>query len=227
MIRVVVVDDEALVRSGFELILNASDGIQVVATAEGSQAADVIRREHPDVVLLDIRMPDVDGLTVLREIQTLPEPPTVAMLTTFDTDEYILTALRSGAAGFLLKDTEPEQLAHLVRTLAAGGVVMSPKASRALLRGHPGAAAPQVAEDVARVNLLTDRERDVLVLIAEGLSNADIGTRIHLSAGTVKDHVSSILTKLRVAGRVQAALLAERAGLLANDGADTARGNAG
>jgi DNA-binding NarL/FixJ family response regulator len=195
-----------------------------VATAEGAQAADVIRRQHPDVVLLDIRMPDVDGLTVLREIQTLPEPPTVAMLTTFDTDEYILTALRSGAAGFLLKDTEPEQLAHLVRTLAAGGVVLSPKASRALLRGHPGPGAPQDA-DVARVKLLSDRERDVLVLIAEGLSNADIGARIHLSAGTVKDHVSSILTKLRVAGRVQAALLAERAGLLSGDGADTARGS--
>ncbi|MFI9210134.1 response regulator [Streptomyces sp. NPDC053253] len=195
------------------MILNASDDIEVVATAEGTQAADVIRRERPDVVLLDIRMPDVDGLTVLRKIQELAAPPHVAMLTTFDTDEYILTALRSGAAGFLLKDTEPEQLAQLVRTLAAGGVVMSPKASRALLRGHPGAGAPQDAE-VARVNLLSDRERAVLVLVAEGLSNAEIGTRIHLSAGTVKDHVSSILNKLRVASRVQAALLAERAGLL-------------
>lgn len=215
-------DDEALVRSGFQMILNASDGIRVVATAEGAQAADVIRREMPDVVLLDIRMPDVDGLTVLRQIQALPEPPHVAMLTTFDTDEYILTALRSGAAGFLLKDTEPEQLAHLVRTLAAGGVVMSPKATRALLRGHPGAGAPQDA-DVARVGLLSDRERDVLVLVAEGLSNADIGTRIHLSAGTVKDHVSSILTKLRVSSRVQAALLAERAGVLSKNGDDTAR----
>jgi len=223
VIRVVVVDDEALVRSGFELILNASDGIQVVATAQGAQAVDAVRRERPDVVLLDVRMPDVDGLTVLREIQTLPEPPTVAMLTTFDTDEYILTALRSGAAGFLLKDTEPEQLAQLVRTLPAGGVVMSPKASRALLRGHPGADTAQDA-DVARVNLLSDRERDVLVLIAEGLSNADIGARIHLSAGTVKDHVSSILTKLRVSSRVQAALLAERAGLLSDIGADPARG---
>ncbi|MGW2570015.1 response regulator [Streptomyces sp. NPDC001537] len=219
-----VVDDEALVRSGFELILNASDGIRVAATAEGAQAVDVIRRELPDVVLLDIRMPDVDGLTVLSKIQTLPEPPTVAMLTTFDTDEYILTALQSGAAGFLLKDTEPEQLAHLVRTLAAGGVVLSPKASRALLRSHPGAGAPQDA-DVARVHQLTDRERDVLVLIAEGLSNADIGTRIHLSAGTVKDHVSSILTKLRVSSRVQAALLAERAGLLSDGRADAARDN--
>ncbi|MFF9020262.1 response regulator [Streptomyces eurythermus] len=213
MIRVVVVDDEALVRSGFELILNAADGIEVVATAEGAQAADVIRREQPDVALLDIRMPDVDGLTVLRRIQELPAPPQVAMLTTFDTDEYILTALRLGASGFLLKDTEPEHLAQLVRTLAAGGVVMSPKASRALLRSLPGAGGTQDA-DVARVDLLSDRERDVLVLIAEGLSNADIGTRIHLSAGTVKDHVSSILTKLRVSSRVQAALLAERAGLL-------------
>ncbi|MGW6568418.1 response regulator [Streptomyces sp. NPDC054975] len=223
MIRVVVVDDEALVRSGFQMILNASDGIEVVATAEGAQATDVIRREVPDVVLLDIRMPDVDGLTVLRQIQELPAPPHVAMLTTFDTDEYILTALRSGACGFLLKDTEPEQLAQLVRTLAAGGVVMSPKASRALLRSHPGAAAPQDA-DVSRVGLLSDRERDVLVLIAEGLSNADIGTRIHLSQGTVKDHVSSILTKLRVTSRVQAALLAERAGLLTHND-DTARDN--
>lgn len=224
MIRVVVVDDEALVRSGFQMILNASEGIRVVATAEGAQAADVIRREMPDVVLLDVRMPDVDGLTVLQQIQTLPEPPHVAMLTTFDTDEYILTALRSGAAGFLLKDTEPEQLAQLVRTLAAGGVVMSPKASRALLRGHPGAGAPQDA-DVARVGLLSDRERDVLALVAEGLSNADIGTRIHLSAGTVKDHVSSILTKLRVSSRVQAALLAERAGLLGRNGDDAVRDN--
>ncbi|MFF9730669.1 response regulator [Streptomyces albidoflavus] len=206
------------------MILNASEGIRVVATAEGAQAADVIRREMPDVVLLDIRMPDVDGLTVLQQIQTLSEPPHVAMLTTFDTDEYILTALRSGAAGFLLKDTEPEQLAQLVRTLAAGGVVMSPEASRALLRGHPGAGAPQDA-NVVRVGLLSDRERDVLALVAEGLSNADIGTRIHLSAGTVKDHVSSILTKLRVSSRVQAALLAERAGLLGRNGDDAVRDN--
>lgn len=213
MIRVLVVDDEALVRSGFELILNASDDIQVVATSIGRDAVDTVRREHPDVVLLDIRMPDVDGLEALRELRTLPEGPVVAMLTTFDTDEYILTALRSGAAGFLLKDTEPGQLPQLVRTLAAGGVVLSPKASRALLHDHPEQGGIDDAE-AARVNRLTDRERDVLVLIAEGLSNADIGARIHLSAGTVKDHVSAILTKLRVASRVQAALLAQRAGLL-------------
>lgn len=213
VIRVMVVDDEALVRSGFELILSAADDIEVVATTAGAAAVDTVRAEGPDVVLLDIRMPDVDGLTVLRQLRALPEPPVVAMLTTFDADEYILTALRSGAAGFLLKDTEPDQLAQLVRTLAAGGVVMSPKASRAVWQSHPGAAVVD-DEDATRVGRLTEREREVLVLIAEGLSNAEIGTRIHLSAGTVKDHVSAILTKLRVGSRVQAALLAQRAGLL-------------
>jgi DNA-binding NarL/FixJ family response regulator len=213
VIRVVVVDDEALVRSGFRLILNAADDIEVVATATGAEAVEAVEREGPDVVLLDIRMPDVDGLTVLRRVRELPEPPVVAMLTTFDADEYILTALRTGAAGFLLKDTEPDQLAQLVRTLAAGGVVLSPKASRAVWQSHPGAAAVDDAE-AARVGRLSEREREVLVLIAEGLSNADIGARIHLSAGTVKDHVSAILTKLRVGSRVQAALLAQRAGLL-------------
>ncbi|ULR54320.1 response regulator [Streptomyces deccanensis] len=208
-----VVDDEALVRSGFKLILSAAQDIEVVATATGADAVETVRREAPDVVLLDIRMPDVDGLTVLRELRALPEPPVVAMLTTFDADEYILTALRSGAAGFLLKDTEPEQLAQLVRTLTAGGVVMSPKASRAVWQSHPGGQAVDDLE-AARVGRLTGREREVLVLIAEGLSNADIGARVHLSAGTVKDHVSAILGKLRVSSRVQAALLAQRAGLL-------------
>lgn len=213
MIRVVVVDDEALVRSGFELILNAADDVRVVATASGGDALDAVRRELPDVVLLDIRMPDVDGLTVLRGIRAMPDPPAVAMLTTFDTDEYVLTALRSGAAGFLLKDTDPTHLAQAVRTLAADGIVMSPKASRALLGSYPDDSSAAEA-DAARIAKLTSREREVLVLIAEGLSNGDIGLRIHLSAGTVKDHVSAILTKLRVGSRIQAALIAQRAGLL-------------
>ncbi|WP_037685875.1 response regulator [Streptomyces aureocirculatus] len=219
MIRVVVVDDEALVRSGFEMILNSAEDIQVVATANGADAVDTVRREGPDVLLLDIRMPDVDGLTVLRSVRALPQRPAVAMLTTFDTDEYVLTALRRGAAGFLLKDTDPTLLAQLVRTLAAGGVVMSPKASHAVLRGHPAAAAA-ADQGVARIKDLTDRERQVLLLIAEGLSNGEIGTRIHLSAGTTKDHVSAILAKLRVSSRVQAALLAQRAGLLADRGGE-------
>ncbi|MFI2205482.1 response regulator [Streptomyces sp. NPDC020192] len=217
VIRVVVVDDEALVRSGFQLILNAADDIEVVATVSGADAVARVREERPDVVLLDIRMPDVDGLTVLREVRTLPDVPVVAMLTTFDTDEYVLAALRHGAAGFLLKDTEPEQLAQMVRTLAAGGVVMSPKASRTLLLGHPGTEAVD-AEEAARVERLTAREREVLMLVAEGLSNIDIGTRLHLSAGTVKDHVSAIFAKLRVTSRIQAALLAQRARLLDEQG---------
>ncbi|WP_394427789.1 response regulator [Streptomyces sp. SGAir0957] len=214
MIRTVVVDDEALVRSGFRLILNAADDIEVVATATGGQALAAVREHGPDVVLLDIRMPDVDGLTILRELCALPAPkrPAVAMLTTFDTDEYVLRALDTGAAGFLLKDTEPAQLAQAVRMLASGGVVMSPKATRSLLSRHPGAGRTDQA--IARVERLSERERDVLVLIAEGLSNAEIGDRLHLSSGTVKDHVSAILAKLRVDGRVQAALLAQRAGLL-------------
>ncbi|OKI41317.1 DNA-binding response regulator [Streptomyces sp. TSRI0281] len=207
-----VVDDEALIRSGFELILNAVGGIEVVATCGGGQAVDTMRRARPDVVLLDIRMPDTDGLAVLREIRSMAEPPVVAMLTTFDSDEYVMKALRSGAAGFILKDTEPEQLGQLVRTLAAGGVVLSPKASSAIVHAMPKESSTD--EDMPRLLLLTDREREVLLLVAEGLSNADIGARVHLSASTVKDHVSAILTKLQVAGRVQAALLAQRAGLL-------------
>ncbi|MHC5907900.1 response regulator [Streptomyces sp. S6] len=216
-----VVDDEALVRSGFQLILNAAEDIEVVATATGAEAVATFRSERPDVVLLDIRMPDVDGLTVLGQLRALPQPPVVAMLTTFDADDYVVTALKSGAAGFLLKDTEPDQLAQLVRTLYAGGVVMSPKASHAVWRGRPGTSADD--EEAGRVGRLSDREREVLVLVAEGLSNAEIGTRIHLSAGTVKDHVSAILTKLRVGSRVQAALLAQRAGLLEASGGGPGR----
>lgn len=216
MIRVVIVDDEALVRSGFELILGAAPDIEVAGTSSGGAAVALIGEQRPDVVLLDIRMPDVDGLTVLRELRALAEPPIVAMLTTFDTDEYIVTALRSGAAGFLLKDTEPDQLAQLIRTLAAGGVVMSPKAAATLLHrdNDLGRLAATDAE-VARIDTLTARERDVLVLLAEGLSNGEIGQRIFLSVGTIKDHVSAILTKLGVGSRVQAALVAQRAGLLA------------
>ncbi|GAB2813540.1 response regulator [Lentzea nigeriaca] len=214
MIRVVVVDDEELVRSGFRLILQAAGDIDVVATATGAQAVREVSLQRPDVVLLDIRMPDVDGLTILRELQRLTPPPTVAMLTTFDSDEYISTALRSGAAGFILKDTGPDQLAQMVRTLAAGGVVLSSKVSRTVVDGYLGSAADSGA--VTQVEQLTERERAVLVLIAEGLSNSDIGVRIHVSVGTVKDHVSAILTKLGVGSRVQAALVAERAGLLAD-----------
>ncbi|MFG2477777.1 response regulator [Streptomyces fagopyri] len=212
MIRVLVVDDEAMIRTGFQHILDAAQDIEVAAAVPGGQALQTARDVRPDVVLLDIRMPDVDGLTVLAGLRRLPHPPVVAMLTTFDMDEYVETALRSGAAGFLLKDTDPEELPFLVRTLADGGTVLSSKVTRTVVDGYLSAGPRETAaHSLAR---LTDRERAVLVLIAEGLSNADIGTRMHLSTGTVKDHVSAILGKLEVDGRVQAALLAERAGLL-------------
>jgi DNA-binding NarL/FixJ family response regulator len=216
MIRVVVVDDEELVRTGFRLILQAAGDIEVVATPTGARAVREISLHKPDIVLLDIRMPDVDGLTILRRLQGLKPPPVVAMLTTFDSDEYIAMALRTGAAGFILKDTGPEQLARIVRTLAGGGVVLSPKVTRTVVDGYLGSGAGSVASE--QVHLLTERERAVLVLIAEGLSNTDIGARIHVSVGTVKDHVSAILTKLRVGSRVQAALVAQRAGLLGGSG---------
>ncbi|GGX73102.1 response regulator [Streptomyces minutiscleroticus] len=212
MIRVLVVDDEALIRTGFQHILDTADDIEVVGAVPGGQAIRAAREAHPDVVLLDIRMPDVDGLTVLAELRKLLHPPVVAMLTTFDMDEYVATALRSGAAGFLLKDTDPEQLPHLVRALADGDVVLSAKVTRAVVDGYlDNEPREGAARAVAR---LTPRERAVLALVAEGLSNADIGARMHLSTGTVKDHVSALLTKLQVNSRLQAALLADRAGLL-------------
>ncbi|MDX3458634.1 response regulator transcription factor [Streptomyces sp. ME02-8801-2C] len=213
MIRVVVVDDEALVRTGFTHILNAAQGIEVVAAVSGGQAVRAVGDLRPDVVLLDIRMPDVDGLTVLGELRRRPDPPVVAMLTTFDTDEYVATALRSGAAGFLLKDTDPEQLPVLVAALADGDTVLSATVTRTVVDGYldSGAAEPAAARLTER---LTARERAVLLLMAEGLANSDIGDRLHLSVGTVKGHVSTVFGKLEVSSRVQAALIAERAGLL-------------
>ncbi|MFF2083230.1 response regulator [Nocardia sp. NPDC058176] len=214
----VIVDDEALVRSGFQMILNVDPGIEVVGVSSGAGAVEVVETACPDVVLLDIRMPDVDGLTVLGGVCALPDPPVVAMLTTFDTDEYVIAALRAGAAGFLLKDTDPEQMAQLIRTLAAGGVVLSPRAATSLLEGAidlSGSAASEA--ELARLETVTERERAVLVLVAEGLSNSEISQRIYLSIGTVKDHVSAILAKLGVNSRVQAALVAQRAGLLGGD----------
>ncbi|MGY0020382.1 response regulator [Streptomyces sp. YJ-C3] len=212
MIRVLVVDDEAMVRTGFRHILDTADDIEVVAAVSGGAAVETARGRRPDVVLLDIRMPDVDGLTVLAELRRMPDPPVVAMLTTFDMDEYVSAALRSGAAGFLLKDTDPEQLPYLIRSLAQGGVVLSGKVTRRVVDGYldtgPGSPA---ATGVAR---LSERERTVVVLVAEGLSNTGIAERMHLSAATVKDHVSAVLAKLGVGNRVQAALLAQRAGLL-------------
>jgi DNA-binding NarL/FixJ family response regulator len=213
MIRVVVVDDEALVRSGFRLILSAADDIEVVAAVDAAEAITAIEREQPDIVLLDIRMPGRSGLDILDELRTMPTPPIVAILTTFDTDDYIAQALSAGAAGFLVKDTDPEQLPILIRSLAAGGIVLSPQVSRTVIDGYLGSGSRAAT---ARLEVLSHRERDVLRLLASGMSNSEIGAELYLSVGTVKDHVSAILAKLQVTTRLQAALVAERGGLTAD-----------
>jgi DNA-binding NarL/FixJ family response regulator len=205
----VVVDDEALVRSGIGLILRAAGDIDVVATANGGDAMWEISLHHPDVVLLDIRMPDVDGLTVLNEVRAMRDPPAVVMLTTFDADEYVEAALQAGASGFLLKDTDPEQLARAVRALAGGAVVLGPSAARLVLDDGD---EPR-AEAAAKIGRLSQRERDVLKLVAEGASNDDIAARLALPARALTQQVNAILSKLMVESRVQAALLAHAAGL--------------
>lgn len=210
--KVVIVDDEALIRSGFELILSAIDDIEVTATCDGIHAVRVITEHQPDVVLLDIRMPGKDGLGVLAELQQLPSTPTVAVLTTFDADEYIATALRLGASGFLLKDTDPEQLPHLVRSLAAGGLVLSDKISPKVIAGYLGDRPDEAAVQI--IGGLSEREGQVLRLLARGRSNGEIASSLYSSVGTVKDQVSSILSKLGVKSRVEAAIIAQRARLL-------------
>lgn len=211
VIRVVIVDDEALVRTGFSHILNAAPDIQVVGATEGNAASEVIAEMSPDVVLLDIRMPGKNGLEVLSDISEGGKRPVVAMLTTFDTDEYIATALRGGAAGFLVKDTDPLQLPQMIRTLHGGGVVFSPIVSRTVVSGYLG---PDRRAEGTLLDSLTPRELEVLIRLSAGATNSEIGDELYLSVGTVKAHVSSILAKLDVKTRVEAALVAERAGLL-------------
>jgi len=212
VLRVAVVDDEALVRSGLSMILAVPDDMEVVVSCDGVAAVEEIARQRPKVVLLDIRMPEVDGLAVLAGVLAQPNPPAVAMLTTFAADDQVAAALRAGAVGFLLKDTEPEQLIHAVRVLATGGSVLSPVVTRTVIGGYvAGSVDPDISE---LVSSMTDREREVLALVGEGLSNLEISQRLFLSVGTVKEYVSAILTKLGAANRVRAAVLAHRAGLV-------------
>ncbi|MBB5807477.1 DNA-binding NarL/FixJ family response regulator [Saccharothrix ecbatanensis] len=215
MIKVMLADDEDLVRSGLRMILNSAGDIEVVAECDdGHLVADLARRHRPHVVLLDIRMRSNDGLMALRRLRTLPDPPKIAMLTTFDVDEYVSEALRLGASGFLLKDTEPEQLVRAVRDLALGGAVLDPGvAARVLAAVADGERAAEPARRL--LASLSEREREVLVLIGQGMSNAEIGNTLHLSEATVKGYVSSVLGKIGAVNRVQAALVAFRGGLIA------------
>ncbi len=215
VIRVMVVDDEKLLRAGIRSILEAEPDIEVPVACEGVRAVELAVAHRPDVVLLDIRMPEVDGLSVLGSLLALPEPPVVAMLTTFSGDEHIAPALRAGAAGFLVKDTVPDELASAVRILAAGGTVLSPAVANSVVDGYlrAGGGAPP-----ARLATLTERERAVLALLARGKSNAEIGAALLMGAATAKDHVSAILAKLGAANRVQAAVLAHHHGLVRLDG---------
>ncbi|MFG3494879.1 response regulator [Streptomyces sp. NPDC047928] len=223
-VHVMIVDDEILIREGLRRIVDGFDRAQVVAVCTGGAAVREARLHRPDVVLLDIRMPDRDGLSVLADLRALPEPPVVAMLTTFDADEHLSAALRGGAAGFLLKDTAPEQLEYVIQDLAAGGSVISPKVARTVVDGYlraqcdarpPGPAAdtravPAGAGDDRVLEELTARERQVLALLADGLSNTEIAGRLFIGATTVKDHVSTVLGKLGVTNRVQAAVRAHQ-----------------
>ncbi|KTR19494.1 transcriptional regulator [Curtobacterium citreum] len=203
---VVIVDDETLVRYGFELILGAAADIEVLATSGDVDAVETVRRHRPDVVLLDVRMPRVNGLQVLAQLRELPEPPAVAMLTTFDTDTQVVAeAMDAGAAGFLLKDTDPESLAEYVRALARGGIVLAPGVDRTRLFALRRSAVPPE---------LSDREHAVVRLVAEGASNPEIGQRIGVSTGTVKEDVRALLAAFGVTTRVQLALRAAEAGLL-------------
>jgi DNA-binding NarL/FixJ family response regulator len=211
VIRVVLVDDDAMVRTGLRLILSAAPDIEVVGeAADGAAASVVVRRERPDVVLLDVRMPGLDGLAATRDLLADAAAPwRIVMLTTFDLDEYVYAALAAGASGFLLKDVPPERLVAAVRQVRVGDVLLAPEITRRLVaryaqpRGGPDPLAP-----------LTDREREVLTLIASGLSNVEIAGALHLGEATVKTHVGRILAKLDLRDRAQAVVAAYEAGLV-------------
>ena len=214
VIKVLVVDDEPMVCAHLRTILGSAEDIDVVDQAhDGAAAVESVVRHRPDVVLMDLRMPGVDGLTAIERINRMPAPPTVVALTTFDADQYVIRALRAGASGFLVKSTPPEDLIGLVRVAADGHMVLSPAAAKRLVAAS---SDEQAARDkaLALVKELTERESEVLTCLGEGLSNANIATRLHLSEATVKGYVSRLLVKLDCANRTQAGLLAYDAGLV-------------
>jgi DNA-binding NarL/FixJ family response regulator len=215
-IGVLVADDQALVRGSFRVLVETAPGLRVVGEAgTGGQAVELARRQHPDVVLMDVRMPEMDGIEATRRICTARETDTVRVLilTTFDLDAYVYAALRAGASGFLLKDTSPGDLLAAIRVVAAGEALLAPTVTRRLIAEF--ARQPEPNGLLAReLHGLTDREREVLALIARGLSNAEIADHLHLSQATVKSHISHLLSKLHARDRTQLVIIAYETGLI-------------
>jgi DNA-binding NarL/FixJ family response regulator len=219
MIRVVVADDEALVRLGLRVLLDSEDDLALVGEAgDGSATVELVRRTRPDVVLLDVRMPDMDGLHALRAIAAAPElaGTRVVMLTTFELDDYVFEALRDGASGFLIKRTEPAELLHAVRVVAAGGSLLSPTVTRRVI-GEFVARRTRRPAPPPGLHALTEREREVITLVADGQSNEEIAERLVVSPATVRTHVSRAMGKLGVRDRAQLVVIAYQSGLAGSD----------
>ncbi|HLV05348.1 response regulator transcription factor [uncultured Georgenia sp.] len=214
--RILLVDDDPLVRSGLRLLLSSDPGIAVVGEAgDGDEVVEAVQRHHPDVVLMDLRMPRMDGIAATRAVRALPDPPQVIALTTWDVDDAVLRSLDAGAEGFLLKTASPAEIIGAVRAVRAGDAVLSPRSTRQLLdhyrRSEDRSAREKAAGALAE---LTERERAVAAAVGHGLSNAEIAARLYVSAATVKAHLAAVQTKLGLRNRVQVAVYAERAGLL-------------
>lgn len=215
MIQVVLVDDQQLMRSGLRMMLETQGDIEVVGEAgDGDEGIELIGRVNPDVVLMDIRMPGKDGLAATEQLAAQPNPPKVVVLTTFGEESYVYRALRAGAVGFLLKDTPPEELVMAVRRAAEGLAVLDPAITHSVIAHFTDPAAQARTGADKRLDVLTVREREVLACLGEGMSNAEIGTRLKLSETTVKSHVSHVMEKLDCANRTQAAIFAYEAGLV-------------
>ncbi|WP_101255885.1 response regulator [Streptomyces barkulensis] len=214
--RVLLVDDDPLVRAGLKLMLGGAPGIEIAGEAsDGSEVPPLVERHRPDVVLMDIRMPDVDGLAATEALRRRPDPPEVIVLTTFDADDHVLRALRAGAAGFVLKDTPPAEIVEAVRRVAAGQPVLSPAVTRRLIARAVTSGRDERRERARhRLAELAGREREIAVAVGRGGSNAEIAAELYLSVPTVKAHVSRVLARLGLNNRVQIALLVHDAGLL-------------
>ncbi len=215
MIRILLADDHELLRGGLRTILGAQDDMEIVGeAADGAEAVEAALSLHPDIVLMDIRMPRLDGIEATRRLRAHGPKPAVLVLTMFDLDEYVYEALRAGAGGFALKDAAPRQLVEAVRTVAAGEALLAPALTRRLVERYVRTPPPGVAASANRFAELTEREREVLALVARGLSNGEIAGRLFLSEATVKTHVGRVLAKLNLRDRVQAVVLAYESGLV-------------